>query len=469
MKIKYLILAHLFMGYTATYHPDIKSAKQEIIDAIIDTIQTDTPIDADDITRDCSFSTQIISVPYAITSSGFYCLGQDVNGVSGSTLVTINANNVFIDLNGKRMANGSVGFTGSNRRNIFIGNGTIADLTGGGVVLSNCNNVVLENLTCINNSTAMNTTGCNNFFAFGVTAYLHKASGIIITQSTNAIFESCLANGNGTQNGGSGFSLTGILNTIFFNCTANSNFTNGFFEQTSRNSLYQECTALSNGMHGFMQFGSRSSKYLDCFANSNSFSGFALTNNNSGATANRNHILKNCSATENTQQGFLLRGNHHSLKGCEAINNGQNGFWSSDTDHTMVQCNAKFNGVNGFLLHGDAHHVIRSISNYNSNGGILLGAPLSAELPISSNCLIIGNTLTKNTNFGIQNAGVSLDPLFPTPGQAQTNKVYSNIANSNGPNPLLFAPSNTNYILITNFIIQPNATQAMNYSANISD
>jgi parallel beta-helix repeat protein len=77
--------------------------------------------------------TAITSVPYTITAPGIYCLNSNLEtSIPTGNAITINVNNVVIDLNGRKLGGGSAG-SGTNakgiyadqRKNITIKNGTI--------------------------------------------------------------------------------------------------------------------------------------------------------------------------------------------------------------------------------------------------------------------------------------------------------------------------------------------------------
>ena len=77
--------------------------------------------------------TAITSVPYTITAPGIYCLtGNLETAMTRGHAITIDTNNVVIDLNGRKLGGGSAGpGTGAygiysmQRKNITIKNGTI--------------------------------------------------------------------------------------------------------------------------------------------------------------------------------------------------------------------------------------------------------------------------------------------------------------------------------------------------------
>jgi len=81
-------------------------------------------------TIDC---TAITTLPYVINSSGIYCLTGDLNTAqTNGPAITINVNNVTLDLNGWRLGGlaagtgtWATGIYATNRKNITIKNGTI--------------------------------------------------------------------------------------------------------------------------------------------------------------------------------------------------------------------------------------------------------------------------------------------------------------------------------------------------------
>jgi parallel beta-helix repeat protein len=77
--------------------------------------------------------TAITSVPYTITVPGIYCLtGNLETAMTSGNAITINVNNVVIDLNGRKLGGGAagaetivIGIYADHRKNITIKNGTI--------------------------------------------------------------------------------------------------------------------------------------------------------------------------------------------------------------------------------------------------------------------------------------------------------------------------------------------------------
>jgi hypothetical protein len=100
-----------------------------------------------------NFGTEIRSLPYTITSSGFYFLSKDLSINTISTAIYVNASDVTIDLLGHTI----VGFGTGNvhgifmqgRSNVEIRNGTIKNF-GGSAVLENDNGGAGQNHRVLN-------------------------------------------------------------------------------------------------------------------------------------------------------------------------------------------------------------------------------------------------------------------------------------------------------------------------------
>jgi hypothetical protein len=83
--------------------------------------------------------TAITSVPYTISVPGIYCLtGNLETAMTEGHAITINVNNVVIDLNGRKLGGGAAGagtsaygIYASGRENITIKNGTIRGFKAG--------------------------------------------------------------------------------------------------------------------------------------------------------------------------------------------------------------------------------------------------------------------------------------------------------------------------------------------------
>ena len=94
-------------------------------------------------------------IPLTITSPGVYCLTENIS--SGTTAITINANDVVLNLNGYLVDGSSVGSNTSqqgifcwNQQDVVITNGTIQGYYWG-VMLNNCDGAQVTHLRMMNN------------------------------------------------------------------------------------------------------------------------------------------------------------------------------------------------------------------------------------------------------------------------------------------------------------------------------
>ncbi|MBR7745944.1 NosD domain-containing protein [Undibacterium baiyunense] len=106
--------------------------------------------------------TPINSVPFAITSSGQYCLSNNVqtSGAAGIQ-ISIGIGNVTLDLGGfslKCMAAQNAIMTTTSVSNVIVENGTIRDCNYA-VAINNCTSCSVRNIQAINNSIGIVASG----------------------------------------------------------------------------------------------------------------------------------------------------------------------------------------------------------------------------------------------------------------------------------------------------------------------
>lgn len=286
--------------------------------------------------------------------------------------ITVNSNDVVIDLNGNEII--GIGTTNTNGiivnayANVMIKNGTIRNMVNNGITIANNNNtgqiatnVIVKNITFFNNRNGISMSNVTDAILSDNDAYFCDATGFILNQNNNVIINSCISCNNAT-----GFSTTGNTALQFLNCTANNNSGAGFLNNFLIESTFQQCTAHENQ------------------------NGFILAPSN-GTSANTNFLTS--FAHDNTTNGFQMSGNNITLEQCKANNN-----------------------TNGFQINGNNNVLLNCIAQGNASNGILLATAVSVN-STSSNCQVRENTLTSN-NVGINNLGVN-------------NHIYSNFASNN--------------------------------------
>ncbi len=328
------------------------------------------------ITReDCIISVQInqSNVPFTINTAGNYCVVENLTTPIGipSPLITINSNNVVLDLNNQLLSGGGLRANAilvNAFNNVIVQNGSLRQFTGNALQINqNAQNLQINNIIAIANNVGFSATGILRSSFKNCVALLNVQAGFFITNGIginvqNCIFQHCYSFGNSGIGTGQGFVFNGCVNCFLPNCIAYSNAINGFAQTNCQHMIYQNCISSGNA-----QFG------------------FSILSNNT--------TLQNCFADNNGLTGFRLQGNQIRVSQCQAEDN-QNGFRveGTSTNSSILESTAHRNRIAGF--HFD---------------------PATTELQIRS------NTATGNLLFGFENQGVA-------------NRVYANWANNNGTN-----------------------------------
>ncbi len=143
--------------------------------------------------------TPISAIPFTISSSGSYYLTTNVTGVAGLHGISINANDVTLDLSGCTVA--GVSFSGSgiivanSFTNVTVRNGTVRNWGGSGVSAagSASRNIVLEHLTVSANA----SIGISCYGAL-VSDCSVVGSGSIGIDASYSHLRDCTVDGSGT-------------------------------------------------------------------------------------------------------------------------------------------------------------------------------------------------------------------------------------------------------------------------------
>ena len=300
---------------------------------------------------------------HVITAGGSYYLSDRIFGVANKTGITIEADNVTIDLNGF-VLNGSVStstsgiFISGAHANIAVHHGTLTGWGGSGIAASTANNCALDDLRV-----SVNTL-----------------SGIVVGDHCN--LTRCIATGNG-RNG----ILTGDACTVI-GCTAhgNGNDTSAFWGgiNVGAGCTVRDCTADNNG--------NSTSGGAGFVLNTGSTVGGSTARANSAgisALGDRVNIIE-CNVTASTGNGIFLSGTN----GCYVLNNN-------------VSAN---NGTGIFLGNGGGGHRIEG-NQVRGNTNVGIGAGTSSATVVIRNSA--GNNTGGNYNFS---AASDVGPI----GQAAT-------------------------------------------------
>ncbi len=238
---------------------DVNKSKLDVIESIIPTESTfdsicskidilDSKIDLIDV--DCSCASMPISGPITITSSGSYCLSQNITGV-----ITIDADNVTMDLNRYAVVNGSNGIViNNNHSDILIMNGTVgggSSATQVGIsVGSGCARVAFRELNAIDcELVAIDFGGINSAPIKSVDidrcCIENSGMGLQMDNVKGGRVRQCSMSFNIT-----GFYVDDTEKLIVEDCCSFANERAGFELKTSSNNHFENCKAIKNGETG---------------------------------------------------------------------------------------------------------------------------------------------------------------------------------------------------------------------------
>lgn len=294
--------------------------------------------------------TPISSLPYTISESGSYYVTTNLYGVAGENGITVEANNVNIDLNGFTLD--GTGTSTSNGvycdeygRYIRIFNGTLVNWGGAGIKATR--NSQIENIRSQNNN-------------------------IGIATSHNCLITDCIVIGNELEGIYSGFQ-----NSIT-RCTARHNLGSGI--RGGQGSTINNCTSRDNGSIGI--YGYNHTAITDCVARDNNgygiYSGKGGTIANCVSALNANGIYGGTTESVGGNSGTLITG-------CSALDNDENGI--AILSNSLVKNNVcSGNGV-GIKATGDGNRI--DSNNVTDNGS---GIDID-----NTNNLIICNSSSGNT------------------------------------------------------------------------
>lgn len=161
---------------------------------------------------------EIKSLPYIISSPGFYFLGGNLSYNGSEHAITVNADEVTIDLMGNRIASTNQqgvrsGIYMHGRKNVEIRNGTISDFSIG-IFEDDANAIghTVRNIRGLSNYAAILLAGTNHLVTH-CTASNNSSDGIYVHEG---IISECTAKGGGNRG-------IEVANGLIKNCYSVSN------------------------------------------------------------------------------------------------------------------------------------------------------------------------------------------------------------------------------------------------------
>lgn len=339
--------------------------------------------------------TPISTLPFTISVPGAYYVTDNLTGVAGQPGISIDADNVTLDLGGFELVGPGSGVTAgiqiiNNHVNTTIRNGTVRGWLSNSVVASTATSTEMqvENLRVVNGGVVGILLG-NNGTAKGCEVRACVGAGISAGLSCKIV--ECTSVGQ-TGASADGFRVIGY--SIVTNCVASGNGGDGF--QLGPGCVVTHCVSQANAI-GFNSTGGRSS-LLGCTADSNNGIGFS---------AGSLTTVSGCSARNNADIGFSLSDAVAVLNCTSSFNTG-NGY-SLGIGATITNCTAAFNtGVAGIATSSAAvitGCVVRASTNAGaSSAGITTGTESLVSQCVVSNIDSSATTLTATTGMGISAA-----------------------------------------------------------------
>jgi hypothetical protein len=387
---------------------------------------------------------QIIGAPFSITAPGLYVLTDDViYSTSGGTSITINSNDVILDLNGKAIINSNPGGIESaislvsTYTNITIKNGALRIFDGTAVsVNAGSLELFFEDLTIV----GANLTTGTGFYFDGTAGATTRSNGIHISNChvSNCLHgvaataaDTAMIDHSSFNNNSIGIYATDCNLWNFNNCQASYNTVStsqglGILASLcncwtlkgssfngnggSSGSAGAEFTIENNGSSGAHIF--EDCMFCGNFSTAGESEGLNLVSTSSAT-------IRNCSFNGNfsvtgTAVGFSVTGSAIIIENCYANGNytlgtgavaGQ-GFSSTGTAHIYKNCTASNNFTAGtetglgIMLQGARHIVQDCTTGANaSEGGIAVGIfSSSTSRCLIQNCTSIGNSGNSSAN-----------------------------------------------------------------------
>ena len=335
----------------------------------LDQVEARTIVNAANTPGDAT-NTFIISAP------GSYYFTGNITGATGKHGISIQSDDVTLDLNGFVLIGGGGGaFRGVNvpaaQKNFCVRNGTIRGWTDGGVRTDIATNTLAEKLRLSDN------TGATGLFLGNGSARdcVASGNGTGFGVGNGAEVRDCTATGNGTGffaadrtklcncistiNSGIGFDCTSYVTLI--DCTSSRNASTGI--RVDGSCLLSHCNASRNAVSGIVAY--TGCTIVNCTAGLNLGAGIfvslactiqnctAQSNTGAGVDINsRCHVLGNI--CDSNLYGVFANGSGNRIEGNSCTANSSYGVRSASSVNLIVRNSAHNNAPNFSFQAADA-------------------------------------------------------------------------------------------------------------------
>jgi hypothetical protein len=365
---------------------------------------------------------------YTITDPGVYCMYNDATWSTGAA-ITVNANNVTIDMQNHTLNGNTAGATGilvENGSNVTIKNGNITDPVTGCIEWTSSNNwdIVIQNM----NLSVNEGTGAGGVAAINLTAIIDTDNNLLIENcnayncyisvgsALSAIVRGCILTCDSSNSSASitmagtptyplgqvviedcvlaniqplsfptnpaVFSITNGYSVVIRNCISSGSGTNGFDVESIVNTTVFNCVAQQSVDTGFFFLSGLTAANLsvtNCVAQECSNGFWVKTLSGPGY---QSALLTNSVAQYNTENGFEVTNDgtgstSFNCMNCTANGNTGDGFeigiGGSSTAPigygVLSECSASQNSANGYVFSSQATEIVIEHCSALANAG----------------------------------------------------------------------------------------------------
>jgi parallel beta-helix repeat protein len=305
---------------------------------------------------------------FIISAPGSYYLTGNITGVSGKNGITINADDVTLDLNGFALigVGGSLRgiFVPTTHRNLRIHNGTVHNWgSNSGMNCSSATNCQFDHLRISQ----------SGGFLCGVGSVLSDVSvdgnsGGGLATGDRCTLKACSATGNTsgfslgsyctiTESTAAGNSNDGMSVGSFctiLGCTVTGSSIDGI--GAGSDCTIKDCTVSSNAVDGIHNYPSTRCLVVNCTASGNG---------SIGIWCGANSTVKLCNASKNGLRGIEVEGGSLVLEN-QCYNNVGDGITCNGSINRVDGNHTNYNG--GYGINAGADWVIRNTSSNNTSG-----------------------------------------------------------------------------------------------------
>ena len=371
--------------------------------SLLNTIETPTTCDISVVIRQTD-------MPLTITASGHYCLSEPVVGS-----ITIDADNVLINLNGYKISGGlsdnivAVGHSGISICNGICGN---AASSGNGVYLQTCTTVAIFNVNFQESETACRFDNVQNLLLQDCSFVEHvgDTEGVLIFENNtqDGKIASCQLY-NSTRTDVTNYDtiyVDGCSNLSFINVYIQNSYAPngssfagmfGLRNQTS-NCLFDKCCALNaigTNYNGFYLNNVSSTSCFNCIAQEIASNGFSTDNNCDDI------VVQNCLVSNAQNNGINFLGALYCYAENTIVKNCSTGFNFSSSNNYIANNTAMSCTGRGFNITGGTFGVF-FVGNYAENNGInYANFPATYSITTFETSGAGAGTFTRNAGGGL--------------------------------------------------------------------